>query len=260
MASAFCLLIIAPLAGGSAIGSVEAVLESVARILLLVPPVAPGAFEGAPYPTLAGAMWTISIEFRCYLLVLVLGVMGAFRRPSFIALLAALSLLTFELAPPSFWGFADGMPLAPAWIYSLREYARLVGVFLVGSMFYLWRDHIKLNRLGAAVALSTLCACLFVAKLAEPAFALFGGYLIFAFANWQHFGVLGRINNRDDISYGLYLYAWPVENLIIWLWPLPLLVTGAATLLIAASLGWLSWHFVEKPVMERLRRRTRRPA
>ena len=131
---------------------------------------------------------------------------------------------------------------------------------MVGSLFYLWRDHIRLHRFGAAVALLALCACLFVTKLAEPALAVFGVYLIFAFANWPHSGVLGRINNRDDISYGLYLYAWPIENLIVWLWALPLFVAGTATLLIAAGFGWLSWQIIEKPVMKLLRHDIRRPA
>lgn len=260
VASAFCLIIVAPLAGGAPPSSVGAVIKSVARAFLLVPPVAPGAFEGAPYPSLAAATWTISVEFRCYLLVLVLGTIGTFRRPWIVALLAGASLLSFELAPPSFWLFADGLPVAPAWIFGLRQYARLGGIFMVGSLFYLWRDHIRLHRFGAAVALLALCACLFVTKLAEPALAVFGGYLIFAFANWPHSGVLGRINNRDDISYGLYLYAWPIENLIVWLWALPLFVAGTATLLIAAGFGWLSWQIIEKPVMKLLRHDIRRPA
>jgi peptidoglycan/LPS O-acetylase OafA/YrhL len=52
------------------------------------------------------------------------------------------------------------------------------------------------------------------------------------------------------LSYGLYLYAWPVQNLIIQRtgaispWPL-----FAATVLIAGALGYASWRIVERPLM-----------
>ena len=67
--------------------------------------------------------------------------------------------------------------------------------------------------------------------------------------------LLGRINSQDDISYGVYLYAFPIGKLIFWYAPaLPLFSVGMLTFIGACVCGWLSWQLVEKPVM-RLRSR-----
>ncbi len=49
------------------------------EIFLLSPPSSPAIFQGKPYPLLNGAMWTIAYEFRCYLLVAILGTIGALK-------------------------------------------------------------------------------------------------------------------------------------------------------------------------------------
>ena len=57
-------------------------------------------------------------------------------------------------------------------------------------------------------------------------------------------------NIRWDISYGLYLYGWPTQKLLLWYWPklepwqLSLLALGGAGL---CGLG--SWKFVEQPFL-----------
>lgn len=60
-----------------------------------------------------------------------------------------------------------------------------------------------------------------------------------------------------DISYGLYLYGWPTQKLILWFWPtLAPLTLSLLALPIAATLGWLSYRLVEEPFL-RLKRSTR---
>jgi peptidoglycan/LPS O-acetylase OafA/YrhL len=68
-----------------------------------------------------------------------------------------------------------------------------------------------------------------------------------------------RINNRTDISYGVYLYAWPIQILLIWYFaPIsPWLVMLVAT--IGACLcGYASWILIEKPflTLKRLERKS----
>ena len=63
-------------------------------------------------------------------------------------------------------------------------------------------------------------------------------------------GPIRRYNAVGDYSYGLYIYAWPIQQALIFAWPgLPvgahILLSATATLLVAAA----SWHAVEKPAM-----------
>jgi peptidoglycan/LPS O-acetylase OafA/YrhL len=62
---------------------------------------------------------------------------------------------------------------------------------------------------------------------------------------------LRRIGSRRDLSYGIYVYAWPVQVLLLvagaaaW----PVLLYGAASLAVALLLAWASWTWVESPAL-----------
>ncbi|MFN9849540.1 MAG: acyltransferase, partial [Alphaproteobacteria bacterium] len=71
---------------------------------------------------------------------------------------------------------------------------------------------------------------------------------------WVAFNVkwapLRTINATDDISYGVYLYAWPIASLLLWFCrDIPMLALGSLTLVGSIVMGALSWHLVEKPFM-----------
>jgi len=66
---------------------------------------------------------------------------------------------------------------------------------------------------------------------------------------------IGRLLRGVDLSYGLYLYAWPVQQLVAMYGlahsPLPFIVlsTIGASILAAGS-----WFIIERPAMRRFRR------
>lgn len=260
MASLFCIVIVAPI-GGAAIGEVVARLpQAIARMAMLESPAMPGTFDGMKTPVLNGAMWTISYEFRAYLVVMLLGLLGAFRYPLSIVGLAAAAMLVFLAVPEHSWiALHDALPEKVERItLQADRLLRLTSVFLMGTVFYLYRDRIRFTLTGVGISVIGLLGCLFVPALAEPAVATFGAYLIFAFAFLTGGSVFSRINNENDISYGIYLYAWPIGLLIFWWWPkTPLVVAGLATFVLAGVAGWLSWNLVEKPIMMLIRPKKR---
>ena len=69
-----CIIIIAPLAGHSG-SSFRNFSHNLLRNITLSQPDIPDVFNGMPFPALNGAMWTIPYEFRCYLAVLVGGLL-----------------------------------------------------------------------------------------------------------------------------------------------------------------------------------------
>lgn len=260
LSSLLCVFVLGPAVGGRfEHGALRGTAGALGRALLLCPPVMAHVFQGTFYPALNGAAWTIQYEFDCYLLVLALGVLGLLRSARVTGVAAVACLLLHGFAPPAAHVAFDHLPLGGLILTGDRlDLLRLAGLFLAGATFYLIQGRVSLSPGGMAVAAVLLCTTLFVAPLAHLGFAVFGAYLLFAVAALGSGTILARINNRDDISYGLYLYAWPIEKLLLW-WRAPggLVVVGVLTWVLAVAAGALSWFLLEKPVMRRVRNHAR---
>jgi peptidoglycan/LPS O-acetylase OafA/YrhL len=58
---------------------------------------------------------------------------------------------------------------------------------------------------------------------------------------------LRHFSPSNDISYGVYLYGWPTQKLLLWYFPtLPLGMQMLLTLSVSMLLGWASWTLLEK--------------
>jgi peptidoglycan/LPS O-acetylase OafA/YrhL len=231
-------------------------IKQLVYMLLLAEPRLPKAFAGLPYPSLNGSVWTIPYEFRCYVLIAILGLLGTLRRKmlfgvSLIALLPISAFLTIGNSAPTMLTNLTGYPQATL---------RFTTIFLSGSAFYIFRGAISYRNDLALIAAILLIGLLFNNATEELSMPTLGAYLIFWFAFLKNTPRLNRINNSSDVSYGIYLYAWPIQNLLMKFVPgiSPLIVimltTSAAT-----TLASLSWHLIEKPSLS-LKRPSRRPA
>jgi peptidoglycan/LPS O-acetylase OafA/YrhL len=200
------------------------------------------AYPHLPFHSLNGSAWSIVYEFRCYLMVILLGLIGLYRfRIAFLLFTVAL-LVSYAISWPMYVG-----PLAKL-IGLPQLFIRMAGMFCVGSCFYLFRDQIRLDGRIALAAFVGLCATTFIPTVQETAFAIFGGYLIFWFALGIQSNTLANINNKNDISYGAYLYAWPISGYLIYFFSIRSpLILFLATLPLSLLAGFLSWHIVEKP-------------
>ena len=193
------------------------------------------AFLGNPSQSVNGSLWTIPIEFLAYIGVAVYGLFGLFRWRS---LWFALS--SFVLARYVQKVFA-GVDTQSAWGF--------VCYFLSGISFYLFRDLIPRSRVWLLIASGLLIGSLFIPPWFSVFFPVAAPYILFYLAlrpaqAWM------RWTKRIDLSYGVYLYAFVVQQtLVYWLQvrtPLRLaLLATPITLLFAA----MSWFFVEEPFL-----------
>ena len=242
------LLIVGPISGGHFDGISHVLLTNLKRLALLQSPELPGAFEGSHYPALNGSMWTISYEFRCYLIVLLLGTMGALSKRWAVlagtALMLALSTMELDARLP--W-----LRSISALTGDVSQTTALTGIFGVGACFYLFMDHLRYQGVAAAVAAVLFLLMMFSPLLATPGLAIFGGYLLFWFAFAVRSDQLRSIGQKVDLSYGVYLYAFPIQKLLILSNPAlsPWAVT-AVTVVAASGIAWFSWQLIEKPALD----------
>jgi peptidoglycan/LPS O-acetylase OafA/YrhL len=202
------------------------------------------AFASLPYPGTNGSLWSIAYEFRCYLILIVLGSAGLLRDKRVVG------LLTFGLL---LWLIVIGVDHSPGTNFllgSLDVDIRTLALFCTGSAFYLFRDWIKFSQTKVLVCIATLLTLLPRPDLATPALAVFGGYAIFWFALHGPTSVFSRAANKVDLSYGVYLYAWPIGELLVWYFKgmSPWAVFGCTTL-IAYAVAYLSWTLLENPAL-----------
>jgi peptidoglycan/LPS O-acetylase OafA/YrhL len=219
----------------------------VRSVALLSSPMTPPVFPDRPYAMVNGAMYTIAYEFRCYLLVALLGVCGLVRRPIFAMAITLLLLFSLLYATPferMHWPrHVEALIGQPIYVF------RLTAVYLTGCCFYLFRGRITFRPLFALAAAILMIACfVFAPSRGELALVLCAGYLMFYVGQMQLTWLSGMAR-LPDISYGIYLYGWPVEGLWIWFFRGSPWVAFFGSTVICFGLGWLSWHFVERPAL-----------
>ena len=204
-------------------------------IFVLTYPYVPPVFPGFPYPLSNGSIWTIAYEFRCYLLIPLLAVLGLCQRP--LVLVAVWFAIVAGSAQVSATHPGDAMSLG---------LIHFLPFFLAGSCAYLYRDKIRWGRalgvvslVAAALSMSSQAAAYFVLPIA-------GSYAVLwlALSQWSP---LRFFSPRNDVSYGVYLYGWPAQKLLLWYLPaVPLAGQAVGTLGASLLLGWASWHLIEK--------------
>ena len=239
-----CVFALGPFVGGS-ITELSGI-RVLAEIGGLMSPSMQGVFPGTPYPALNGSMWTIAYEFRCYLLVVAAGIAGLLPWRSILASIIigalALSAAHLNISLPSILRISLGDPILTI---------RFAGVFGCGALYYLYRDLIRYDWRLATLASFGLFTLMFSSHLAEASVAILGGYVLFWFAFNVRSERLSAIGAKVDISYGVYLYAWPIQKVLIWNYPTisPWLVFIETTA-IASIIALGSWRLVEQPFLK----------
>lgn len=121
-----------------------------------------------------------------------------------------------------------------------------IATFLAGSVLCLFRSRISMGR-----DVATCAAVVLVLSYLSGSFIAFCplpvAYLILWFGSSQ---VLHRIGSRYDISYGMYIYGWPVQQLLALAGlhtVVPLGILAVVSVLVTAPLAWLSCVLVEGP-------------
>lgn len=141
-----------------------------------------------------------------------LGVAGLLKRPALLSVIALTCFAVPVIVPAHYLqalAHDNFLPGDPSALFNL------IGVFVAGATFYNYRDRVHFHWLVVVLAMAGLAVGNIYPPIVPLTYAIFGNYLVFAIAKRGGNTVLARINNKTDISYGVYLYGWPAEQLAI---------------------------------------------
>ena len=193
-----------------------------------------------------GSLWSLIWEALCYIIVAIIGVLGLAKYRWVSPVILALGVIGAILLPP----------LTFPGVWTIPQLAvRTAITFSSGALLYQWRDVIP-----ARWSLVAASIVIVIASSVLPDYRVVGA-LPLAYAVIVS-GVLikhKRLNLRTDVSYGMYIYAFPTQQLlaVAGLVTLsPLLFFGVSTLA-TLPLAVLSWFLVEKRALA-LKHRFRR--
>ncbi|MEZ5461396.1 acyltransferase family protein [Dokdonella sp.] len=196
--------------------------------------VLPGLFAGNPVPFVAnGSMWSLALEVRMYAVIALFGAIGMLSWPRIFTIV----VLAFVLYCLLGW-----VAIAPLH----QDKAALAMLFMMASLIAMFASRIPL---------STRCLSIFVVLVVATAKSfLFVTVTMLAlgyFSLWFCWRLPAmRLPWRSDYSYGLFLYGFPVQQMVVAAHPevSPLELFGLAVPL-SLVLAMASWHWVEQPCL-----------
>jgi peptidoglycan/LPS O-acetylase OafA/YrhL len=205
----------------------------------------PGVFTDNVYPrAVNGSIWTLCYEFTMYITVAVIGVLKLYKRIKpiyfwvflFIAVFITLILNNHYLNQSIFY-----LTFSQALIFAL--------IYFSGVIMHKYESRIKLNTpLGVLSLVIFVSTTLLLPKFAPLFASVFLAYALFSLG--RH-GLFSGLSERiGDLSYGVYIYAFPIQQMVEAVThtanPYKMFIVSLVLTLAAAA---LSWHFVESKAL-----------
>jgi peptidoglycan/LPS O-acetylase OafA/YrhL len=200
----------------------------------------PGVFEDLPAAnTVNIQLWTVPIELECYILISALAVVGLVKRPRLLlaALLAAAMAVIGKEWALGVFPVQNSRPTNNLLIFS----------FLFGISLYMLRRRVPFSWPLFGLALCASWACFmqvettYLAPLPIAYVTVFLGLL-----NPTRTAVVAGA----DYSYGMYLYGFPVQQALLYMFPACRIwyINLPASLLVSVIFAYLSWTLLESRI------------
>lgn len=208
----------------------------------------PGVFTQNSSTLVNGSLWSLPVEASMYLVVLIVGALGIFSKKRLISAvtLSATAIYLFLIIQMAQAATAHTTPglIVPAQYYSFVLSLIFPFFFLLGAVYYLNRDIVRFDfRLVLLAAFAWALSSWSYELLLLASFVCLP-YIVLGTA-FTGIPYLDRMGKKADISYGLYIFHYPVMQTLVNFLALDYLTLFIATLSITVPLAWLSWHLIE---------------
>lgn len=203
----------------------------------------PGVFTDAASRDVNNPLWTLPYELWCYVLLAVMFAFGVARSSSLIVITTLLITTAWSAVP-----FIDDFDIGPMESF---EFFRLGSYFMCGAVLAIAWPWI--GRHAIAIGVAGLLAGFAVRNLLPIDTALHSLALAACVIGLGSSGAMAWFGRGGDASYGMYVFAWPVQQFVILLIA-PFWLSLAAAFLITTAIGYATWHAFEQRLMAYPRR------
>lgn len=194
----------------------------------------PGVFNENAHNAFNGSLWTLPYEVVAYAFTLIVFIIIGFNNKKLASLICLLVIVEPLL----------GNKIIFTWIKSGNtEISMLAPCFAFGILLSIWKEQITVNK--------TLIASLWVLYyiLYQSDYSMFVFYASFfmtlLYVSTTPFFL--KIRFPADISYGVYLWGWPVQQIFAQFIPNSgILLNQLLSVAVSLILGAVSWFWVEK--------------
>jgi peptidoglycan/LPS O-acetylase OafA/YrhL len=211
-------------------------------------------FRGTPAgPVVNGSLWSLGPEVMCYLYLALLAVCGALRVRAvaagiFLALYGVHVAAHFD--PQMIRGIAHFS--GKGWVNLGSPLFRgLFVAFAAGMLCFQLRGRLRWDWRWFAVAAALLAAAVPL-RAFDLVWPLTLPYAVLCLAFRLSFH---GVEKWGDFSYGIYIYSFPMQQCLALadVQRHGFFVFATASLALSIVAGFLSWRFVEEPVLRRVR-------
>jgi peptidoglycan/LPS O-acetylase OafA/YrhL len=200
----------------------------------------PGAFETNGEQYGSAPLWTLRFEILCYIATLLAFSLGLMKRRWMV--------LAQFILPSLVWMIGLSFDLFSVLPGSVENMVRFGIAYGLGATLFAYREKLTLHWVMLP-ALFGLCVIARGSAAMEVIVNLFlaCGVMLVTFVRVPKLNILKKL---DDVSYGIYIYHWAVMQLAFYWFPdLSVTTLFMIALPIVITLAWMSWIFVEKPML-----------
>lgn len=206
----------------------------------------PGVFEKNIYgAAVNGPLWTLPVEFLCYVMCWVLYKFRLMGKKGM-----CIATVLFSVG-------CIGADVLSARIAVLAPMIRPMGLFFAGMVYYVYREHIKMNGWLCLFSLAAMVLSVVLGVLPYTIFVFFPYFFFYiGFACPVKFADFAK---HGEVSYGMYLCAWPIQQILC------MMLAGAdgtmspwmnfmITVPLSILFGYLLNKGVEQPVLRMVKK------
>lgn len=202
-----------------------------------------GVFTHLPYHSINGSLWTIKYEFSLYIALISLFFIQ--NRPTLKLILTGVLLLLFLLSfKMNFFQIHDRQLLGfhGYSVLNLGTYF-IAGVLLAQLKLQNWRHDILIWITLVLLFIAFYMGVFnYVKHILIPVFILSLGF--------YPIKIIQRFSDYGDASYGIYIYSFPTQQLIVYYFSPDVISLLLYSLLLSILFGYISWHLIEKKALE----------